>query len=129
MYKETALKDAFLISTINISSTESRILLCNAKNEYGNVNYTSNFFMTGKIVLYFLICVLLILQLYYIVFIYKNIILDIPNGLVIKGPPIVVEGDYVTLLCGASKYYYLQYIKWTYQTLYQEEVLINNDSE
>ncbi|VVC44268.1 Protein kinase, ATP binding site,Tyrosine-protein kinase, active site,Immunoglobulin [Cinara cedri] len=101
MYKETVMSETFLISTINIFSTESGILACNATNEYGNTIYTSNFIMT-----------------------------DIPNGLTNKGPPIVVEGDYnVTLECGASKYYYHHDIKWTYQTLIGEEVPVNiNDN-
>lgn len=53
MYKETVIKDAFLISTVNMSSTESGILLCNARNEYGNATHTSDIFMTGKIVFFF----------------------------------------------------------------------------
>lgn len=47
MYKETVIRETFLLSTVNISSTESGKLLCNATNEYGNDNDTSNFIMTG----------------------------------------------------------------------------------
>lgn len=64
------------------------------------------------------------------VFIHEYIILDIPDGIAIKGPPFVVEGDYITLECGVSKYYYHQDIKWTYQPLNQEEIPIPiQDSE
>lgn len=50
--------------------------------------------------------------------------------MVIKGPQIVVEGDYVTLECGVSKYYYHQDIKWTYQALNHDEVPIEiNDGK
>lgn len=45
----------------------------------------------------------------------------------IKGPPIVVEGDDVTIECGASKYHYTPDIKWIYRDLNNKESPMNND--
>lgn len=45
----------------------------------------------------------------------------------IKGPPIVVEGDDITVECGASKYNYNQDIKWIYRDLNNIEKPVNND--
>jgi len=47
--------------------------------------------------------------------------------LAIKGPQIVVEGDDITVECGASKYNYTQDIKWIYRDLNNIEKPVNND--
>lgn len=53
------------------------------------------------------------------------------NGLNIKGPPVVVEGDNITVECGASKYNYHQNIRWVHKKLNNEEEypLSNNNRE
>lgn len=48
MYKETVLKETFLISVVNITAHETGILLCNASNEFGIGNHESTFLVTGK---------------------------------------------------------------------------------
>jgi len=48
LYKETALGETFLISTVNITANETGILLCKAENEYGSANHSSTFLVTGK---------------------------------------------------------------------------------
>ncbi|KAF0766886.1 vascular endothelial growth factor receptor 1 isoform X2 [Aphis craccivora] len=98
MYKETVFKETFLISLLNITAIETGILFCNATNEFGNSNHESTFFVT-----------------------------DVYNGLSIKGPPIVVEGDDITVECGASKYNYNQDIKWIYRDLNNKEKPVNKD--
>jgi len=55
------------------------------------------------------------------------IILDVSNGLAIKGPPIVVDGDDITIECGASKYNYNQNIKWIYRDLNNVESPVNDN--
>lgn len=52
MYKETVVKETFLISLINITAIETGILFCNATNEFGNFNDTSTFFVTGKNIIF-----------------------------------------------------------------------------
>jgi len=54
--------------------------------------------------------------------------LDIPNGLDVIGPSLVVEGDNITIQCGASKYNYDKNIKWIHQTLSSEENPIKNNT-
>jgi len=54
-------------------------------------------------------------------------IIDVSNGLGIKGPPIVVDGDDITIECGASKYNYNQSIKWIYRDLNNLESPVNNN--
>ncbi|XP_022178523.1 vascular endothelial growth factor receptor 1 isoform X3 [Myzus persicae] len=98
MYKETVFKETFLISLVNITAIETGILFCNATNEFGNNNHESTFFVT-----------------------------DVSNGLGIKGPPIVVDGDDITIECGASKYNYNENIKWIYRDLNNIESPVNND--
>lgn len=56
MYKEIVLKETFLISLVNITAIETGILFCNATNEFGNSNYSSTFFVSGKIVIYLIFC-------------------------------------------------------------------------
>lgn len=51
MYKETVLRESFLISYLNITATETGILLCNATNFFGNDNHNSTFLVTGKIII------------------------------------------------------------------------------
>jgi len=48
--------------------------------------------------------------------------------LAIKGPPIVVDGDDITIECGASKYNYNQNIKWIYRDLNNAESPVNNNT-
>lgn len=52
MYKETVFKETFLISSVNITAVETGILFCNATNEFGNANYSSTFFVTGKNIIF-----------------------------------------------------------------------------
>lgn len=54
-----------------------------------------------------------------------NYVLDIPNGLAVQGPQLIVEGDNITIECGASKYDYFQNITWSHQTLNNEKSPIN----
>ncbi|XP_060867787.1 vascular endothelial growth factor receptor 1 isoform X2 [Metopolophium dirhodum] len=98
MYKETGFKETFLISSVNITAIETGILFCNATNEFGNSNYNSTFFVT-----------------------------DVSNGLAITGPTIVVDGDDITIECGASKYMYNEYIKWIFRDLNDKEHPVNID--
>lgn len=52
MYKETVFKETFLISSVNITAIETGILFCNATNEFGNSNFSSMFYVTGKITIF-----------------------------------------------------------------------------
>ncbi|XP_025418891.1 vascular endothelial growth factor receptor 1 isoform X3 [Sipha flava] len=100
MYKEVVFKETFLVSTLNITATETGIFLCNATNDFGNSSEESTFLVT-----------------------------DLSKGtfgLDINGPPLVVDGDNVIVECGASKYYYQQDIKWIHRTLNNIEIPMQN---
>lgn len=49
MYKETVIKETFLISTVNITANVTGLLLCKAANEFGSANHNSTFSVTGII--------------------------------------------------------------------------------
>jgi len=48
--------------------------------------------------------------------------------LAITGPPIVVDGDDITIECGASKYMYNEYIKWIFRDLNDKEHPVTIDN-
>lgn len=43
-----------------------------------------------------------------------SLISDEFNGFEIKGPPIIIGGDIITIVCGASRANYISGITWTY---------------
>lgn len=56
--------------------------------------------------------------------------LDAASDLDIRGPPIVIAGDNVTIKCCASKKMYQNNIKWTHRSTNNEEIPIStNESE
>lgn len=63
MYKETVIKDTFLISTVNITATKTGILLCSASNNFGNSSDESIFLLTGKIFVAIIIIIIIIYDL------------------------------------------------------------------
>lgn len=50
MYKDLVFKETFLVSTLNITATESGVFLCNATNDFGNSSEESTFLVTGMLV-------------------------------------------------------------------------------
>ncbi|XP_050544021.1 vascular endothelial growth factor receptor 1 isoform X2 [Daktulosphaira vitifoliae] len=87
MYRETSMKETFLVSQVNITAKKTGILMCNASNDFGSTQHDTIFLVT-----------------------------DVTRGLSIKGPPVVVEGDNITVECGASKYMYAQNISWAFRS-------------
>lgn len=66
-----------------------------------------------------------------IILIFYTLDLNVPNNaLVIKGPPLLVEGDNVTLECGASIYEYQYNFQWVHRNINNVENYISiNESE
>lgn len=52
-----------------------------------------------------------------------------PYGLVVHAPSLFVEGDNITLDCGASIYKYLDNIQWIHKTSNKETYLNIDESE
>lgn len=50
MYIEDVFKETFLVSTLNITATETGIFLCNATNDFGNSFEESTFLVTGELI-------------------------------------------------------------------------------